>query len=464
MRFGSVEFFKVLIKSVLIILFFLPLAAAVVFGVLFAGNNAKLSEVKEQIAAVEDENRRLSLMADALMNEKAGTVEGFNEIFARSGITYTELISYMFEHNKASAQEVYDALSTAGLTDREIITIAASKKAVNGENLYEIMTQNGISSKDIITIIANKNGGTIDEYYDILKECGLSDEDIVAYINKKNSSSSAFSSSTVSESSSDGSSESTSSSSGTESADGSSGTESSSNPEEMSEPQGQYSAMYEDMYVSEPPEYVREEKTIYLTFDDGPSSNTYSILSYLREANVKATFFVVPNRSEECAATLRAIAADGHAIGIHSASHEYEKIYASVEAFLDDFYEAWDIVREATGISTEIFRFPGGSNNDYNVDTREAIIAEMTRRGFRFYDWNVDSYDVMGATWTQMYNSIPEEVKNNYRSIVLMHDASVRKNTVLVLEDIIKVLQDEGYKFDKINNDTKPVQFVGPFA
>lgn len=451
MRFGSVEFFKVLIKSVLIILFFLPLAAAVVFGVLFAGNNAKLSEIKEQITAVEDENRRLSLMADALMNEKAGTVEGFNEIFARSGITYTELISYMFEHNKASAQEVYDALSTTGLTDREIITIAASKKTVNGENLYEIMTQNGISSKDIITIIAGKNGGTIDEYYDILKECGLSDEDIVAYINKKNSSSSAFGSSTVSESSS-------------ENTESSSGTESSSIPEETSEPQGQYSAMYEDMYVSEPPEYVREERTIYLTFDDGPSSNTYSILSYLRECNVKATFFVVPNRSEECAATLRAIAADGHAIGIHSASHEYEKIYASVEAFLDDFYEAWDIVREATGISTEIFRFPGGSNNDYNVDTREAIISEMTRRGFRFYDWNVDSYDVTGATWTQMYNSIPDEVKNNYRSIVLMHDASARKNTVLVLEDIIKVLQDEGYKFDKINNDTKPVQFVGPFA
>ncbi len=457
MRFGSVEFFKVLIKSVLAILFFVPLTAAVVFGVLFFKSN---SDIKEKA----EENRRLSLMADALMNERAGTAEGFGELFERSGISYTELVSYLFEKNEVSAQEIYDALSTSGLTDRQIITIAASKKTVNGENLYEIMSQNGVSSKDIITIIADKNGGTIDEYYDILKECGLSDEDIVAYINKKNSGSStppASGSSTVSESSS--SSESTGESS--ESSE-SSDTESSSSsvPEETSKPESEYSAMYEDMYVSEPPEYVREERTVYLTFDDGPSSNTYSILSYLRKANVKATFFVVPNRSEECAATLRAIAADGHAIGIHSASHEYEKIYASVEAFLDDFYEAWDIVREATGISTEIFRFPGGSNNDYNVDTRDAIIAEMTRRGFRFYDWNVDSYDVTGATWTQMYNSIPAEVKNNYRSIVLMHDASVRQNTVLVLEDIIKVLQDEGYKFDKINNDTKPVQFEGPFA
>lgn len=448
MRFGSVEFFKVLIKSVLAILFFLPLAAAVVFGVFFARNNAQLSEAKKKLESVEDENRRLSLVADALMNEKTSTIEGFAELFARSGIAYTELISYVSENNEISAREIYDILSKSGLTDKEIITIVLSKKTISNESLYELISKNGISDKDIISVIANKNGGTIDEYYDILKECGLSDEDIVAYINKKNPniSTAPVSSSTAN--------------SGSSSSTGST----SSVPDETSEPQGQYSALYEDLYVEEPPEYVREENTVYLTFDDGPSSNTYSILSYLRKANVKATFFVVPNRSEECAATLRAIAADGHAIGVHSATHEYEKIYASVEAFLDDFYEAWDIIRDATGISTEIFRFPGGSNNDYNVDTREAIIAEMSRRGFRFYDWNVDSYDVAGATWTQMYNSIPEEVKGNARSIVLMHDAASRQNTVLVLEDIIKVLLDEGYKFDKINSDTKPVQFVGPFA
>lgn len=453
MRFGSVEFFKVLIKSVLAILFFIPLAAAVVFGVFFVKNNAQLSEVREKLKTVEDENRRLSLVADALVSEKAGTVEGFDEIFARSGIKYTELISYVNEKNKLSAQELYDILSGSGLTDREIITIAASKNTVNGESFYEIMSRNGISDKDIITIIANKSGGTIDEYYEILKECGLSDADIVGYINKKNPN---MSTSSVSSSGSG--------SSSTASGDSSSTTGTSSVPGETSEPQGQYSALYEDLYVSEPPEYVREENTVYLTFDDGPSGNTYAILSYLRKANVKATFFVVPNRSEECAATLRAIAADGHAIGVHSASHEYQKIYASVEAFLDDFYEAWDIIRDATGISTEIFRFPGGSNNDYNADTREAIIAEMSRRGFRFYDWNVDSYDVTGATWTQMYNSIPLEVNDHSRSIVLMHDATIRENTVYVLEDVIKVLLDEGYKFDKINSDTKPVQFVGPFA
>ncbi|MBD5129975.1 MAG: polysaccharide deacetylase [Ruminococcaceae bacterium] len=452
MRFGSVEFFKVLIKSVLAILFFVPLAAAVVFGVFFVKNNAQLSEVNEKLKVAEEENRRLSLVADAFSKDQAGTIEGFSEIFARSGLAYSELVAFVNEKNELSAQELYDILSKSGMTDREIIMIAAAKNTVSGEGFYEIMSKNGISDKDIVAIIANKNGGTIDEYYEILKQCGLSDEDIVAYINKKNPNMSVSSNIPPV------------STSGSESSESSSSTESPEQPNGSNEPQGQYSALYEDMYVSEPAEYVREENTVYLTFDDGPSGSTYSILSYLRKAGVKATFFVVPDRSEECAATLRAIAADGHAIGVHSASHVYTDIYESVEAFLGDFYEAWDIIRDATGISTEIFRFPGGSNNDYNVDTREAIIAEMTWRGFRFYDWNVDSYDVDGATWTQMYNSIPSDVRDHSRSIVLMHDATVRQNTVLVLEDVIKVLLDEGYKFDKINSDTQPVQFVGPFA
>ena len=71
-----------------------------------------------------------------------------------------------------------------------------------------------------------------------------------------------------------------------------------------------------------------------------------------------------------------------------------------MEAYLDDFHEAWDIIYDATGIKTEIFRFPGGSVNDFNTETRDKIIQEMTRRGFRYYDWNVESGDVDGATWT----------------------------------------------------------------
>ena len=95
-----------------------------------------------------------------------------------------------------------------------------------------------------------------------------------------------------------------------------------------------FPTLYADKYDGE---YENSENTVYLTFDDGPSVLTENLLYYLRQENVKATFFVVPERTEYCYSLLREISNAGHTIGIHSASHDYEKIYASVDAFLEDF-------------------------------------------------------------------------------------------------------------------------------
>ena len=428
MRFGSVEFFKVLIKTVLAIFFFVPLAGAIVLAIFLANTNAKLDETKQ-------ENDRLSVVADVLAEEKTGTPEDFCDILERSGISYEELVSYINKEKKLSAEDFYKILSDGGMSDEDIIIAAASKNTVNAEKLYNICSESGISAMDLVSVAIEKGGITADSCYKILSECGMSDSEIVAFIDQKHGSSQ--SSSKVEE------------------------TPQTSEPQTETNP---YADLYTDMYVTAPAEYVREQGKIYFTFDDGPSDYTYSILTYLREFNIKATFFVVPERTDKCYELLRAIASEGHSIGVHSSSHEYEKIYDSVEAYLEDFHEAWDIIKDATGITTEIFRFPGGSKNDYNEKTRDAIIEEMTRRGFRFYDWNVDSGDAAGATWTDMYNSIQADVSGNYRSFILMHDSASTPNTPLVLEDILKALVNSGYTFDKINNDTKPVQFIGPFS
>lgn len=378
MRFGSVEFFKVLIKTVLAIAFFVPLILCVIFAVVLWNVNSDLKETRS-------ENERLSFAADVLIGERIPDAAGFYELYSKSGHSDEELIDYINSKNGGDVPAV------------AVPAPASSSEADNSDSTGTASDNSGISA--------------------------VSDG---------------------SDTSADSSAE-------------------SSEPDAY-EPESPYAALYTDMTVTPPAEYVREEGTVYLTFDDGPSDHTYSILAYLREYGVKATFFVVPRRTDYCYEMLRAIAADGHTIGVHSASHEYTTIYASVEAFLDDFNDAWNMIYEATGIRTELFRFPGGSKNDFNADTRDAIIEEMTRRGFRFFDWNVDSNDAGGANWTQMYNSIPADIANCYRSVVLMHDSATTKNTVWVLEDILKLLISEGYKLDKINNDTQPVQFVGPFA
>lgn len=380
MRFGSVEFFKVLIKTVLAIAFFVPLALCIVFAVFLFNTSAELKEVRS-------ENERLSFAAEVLTGERIPDAAGFYELYSESGLSDEELIDYINSRNGGDVPAV------------------AAPSSEPAEDVEE----------SAVTSDASDDFDTADA------------------------------SDTSAESEADTS-------------------ESSEPAAEADEPKSEYAALYPEMSVIPPEEYVREENTVYLTFDDGPSDHTYSILAYLREYGVKATFFVVPRRTDYCYEMLRAIAADGHTIGVHSASHEYETIYASVEAFLADFNDAWNMIYEATGIKTELFRFPGGSKNDFNNDTRDAIIEEMTRRGFRYFDWNVDSNDAGGANWTQMYNSIPADIANCYRAVVLMHDSATTKNTVWVLEDILKLLKSEGYKLDKINNDTQPVQFVGPFA
>ncbi len=219
-------------------------------------------------------------------------------------------------------------------------------------------------------------------------------------------------------------------------------------------------ALYEDMYVTPyTGEYINDDNTVYLTFDDGPSVLTENILMYLRQENVKATFFVVPEDAEYCRILLRKIAADGHTIGIHTASHDYEKIYSSPEAFLDDFYNAYSLVYEATGIKADIYRFAGGSINDYNEDVREDIIAEMSRRGFQYFDWNVDSNDWQGYNWTQLYNSVLSDASELSTPVILFHDTGMRENTVLVIEDIIKALKNKGYQFGSLSQKTEPIQF-----
>lgn len=369
MRFGSVEFFKVLIKTVLCIIFFAPLVLCVVLAVLLWNSNAKQ-------AALAEDNQKLEYYAAILSGEREPTVSGFYDVYARSGLSDQELIDY---------------IQNGGNTP------ANADASVPGDNSSAPVTE---PQPDTEQALPTKE------------------------------------------------------------------TQETADAPETAEPASPYADIYPEMTVTPPADedLVREENTVYLTFDDGPSDHTYSILNYLEQYNIKATFFVVPSRTEGCYAKLKAIADAGHSIGVHSASHVYKDIYASVEDYLEDFHEAWDIIYEATGIKTEIFRFPGGSVNDFNADTRDHIIQEMTRRGFRYFDWNVDSNDAGGANWTEMYNSIPKDIAGNFRSVVLMHDSASTPNTVLVLGDVLQVLVNEGYKFDKINNDTRPVQFTGPYA
>lgn len=106
-------------------------------------------------------------------------------------------------------------------------------------------------------------------------------------------------------------------------------------------------------------EIKKQNKTVYLTFDDGPSLVTNQILDILKEENVKATFFIL-DRGEEYDYIMKRIVEEGHSIGLHGSSHVYEKVYSSVETYIQDLLKISCKVQKVAGVDSKIIRFIGG--------------------------------------------------------------------------------------------------------
>ena len=199
-------------------------------------------------------------------------------------------------------------------------------------------------------------------------------------------------------------------------------------------------------------------KTMYLTFDDGPSEEyTDKVLDVLKEKNIKATFFVIGEYVRKYPDTARRIAEEGHTIGIHCDVHDYKTLYASVDSYIEDFEKAYDTVYEVTGVKAQFFRFPGGSINDFNKTVYKDIIAEMETRGFIYYDWNSSLEDATRskATAEDLINTAVETTLGRKKVVMLAHDRIA--NTANALGDLIDALPE--YRMQPLTTETDPVQF-----
>lgn len=224
-----------------------------------------------------------------------------------------------------------------------------------------------------------------------------------------------------------------------------------------------YQLLYPDFYAPTPLPDIEdnEEKTIYLTFDDGPSDNTDQVLKILDEKGVKATFFVIGREDETSIQRIKKAAAAGHTIGMHSYSHDYEKIYTSVEDFLADFYKLFVILRDEAGVTPTVFRFPGGSLNNYNQGVYKEIVAEMLRRGFRYYDWNLSAEDAAkkSPSASTIVEGITTYSAQKKHGVVLMHDSAHCKTTVEALPALIDKLREQGFSFAPLDRTVRQVSF-----
>ena len=197
-----------------------------------------------------------------------------------------------------------------------------------------------------------------------------------------------------------------------------------------------------------------EEKVIYLTFDDGPTKYTQDLLDILEKNDVKATFFVVGRQHLDM---ITKIHDAGHSIGIHSLTHEYKTIYASVDAYFDDLNKMDEIIYEKAGIHTKLVRFPGGSSNtvskNYNKGIMTTLAKELTDKGYVYFDWNVSSGDAGEVkTTNEVYKNVINGIKGKKNAIVLQHDS--HKFSIDAVQDIITWGKANGYTFKSLNENS----------
>lgn len=195
-----------------------------------------------------------------------------------------------------------------------------------------------------------------------------------------------------------------------------------------------------------------ENKRVFLTFDDGPSSNvTPLILDVLKANNVKATFFTLGSRVAQNPAIVKREYEEGHYIANHGYSHVYSTIYASKDSLLDEYNRTEDAIRSALELpeySSHLFRFPGGSvGGKYNKVKKE--YKKLLAENQVFYvDWNCLNEDASGSrTKEQLVQFIKTYSENKNSIVVLMHDAGDKILTYETLQEVIDYYKENGYTF-----------------
>ena len=142
-------------------------------------------------------------------------------------------------------------------------------------------------------------------------------------------------------------------------------------------------------------------------------------------------------------------AAAGHTIGIHSATHDYDKIYASEDAYFSDLYQQQELIYNKTGIRPTILRFPGGSSNtvsSFNPGIMTTLTKDVTDLGMQYFDWNVSSGDAGQTTDTQVvFENVIAGIQSHNVSVVLQHDS--KGYSVDAVEKIIVWGLANGYTF-----------------
>ena len=191
-------------------------------------------------------------------------------------------------------------------------------------------------------------------------------------------------------------------------------------------------------------------KIAYLTFDDGPYYLTHSVIDVLKKKRVKATFFTIglgketcfDNSGASCMGLYKKIVDNGHTIANHTYSHLiFNGLYNSTYSFITQVEKQEKLIKDKTGVTTNIVRFPGGSGTAGTL--KNGIISELRKKGYGWVDWSAQDGDGGSLSdTTTAWNNLGSSVNENIE-VILFHDYN--RITYSILPDVIDWFESKNY-------------------
>ncbi|MGN6515420.1 MAG: polysaccharide deacetylase family protein [Rhizomicrobium sp.] len=225
---------------------------------------------------------------------------------------------------------------------------------------------------------------------------------------------------------------------------------------------------------------LRDTHTVALTFDDGPNAHTRAVLDVLKAHDVKATFFIVGRMAHAYPEVLRRIAAEGHLLANHSATHALlgKRYVNHPEMLIDQIRTVDNYIRPLMPANAKFyFRAPYGSWRSQHAAVLNADPVLKQYVGPIYWDiggditMSRDGYILSSADWDCWHKhwdadtcakGYLRETRRKDGGVVLMH--CIHSQSAALVDDVVTALQQEGYRFVRLDQIPDYKQYETPLA
>ncbi len=447
MYFGSVKFFKHLIIFLIVLIFVLPIALAVIFGIKFSNTSDRLDEISDYISehsaspsesgASSGDTQELYL-PDASPSPSAAPVSDGSagrpdsgEPSAEPGVPEDDA-GVPSDDNESdtpapaeNSSESEDAGANAAEDEQPLSDQVAAEGSASFTGLVALKEKIDELSSRLSTLEDSSSKSSqqtvvVSNTKELEKEIGS----LRSQLNeiKENAAPAAVS------------------------------------PKSGDNDEPGYVSLYPELYISSHVSTPPAAASVYLSFDGALNSETPLILDKLDSLGIKAAFFVCPAADGGDASLIRRIAQSGHTVGVYCFNASGSENHSTVEDFLSDFASASSLIKAATGQAPSIFRFPASSIRASNLLLYTSLMSEMTRRGYTYFDYTVDSLDTDPSASAESISACVADALNGLScGIVRFHSNSSLAANALDL--IVPELIARGFHFEALNENVTPVSF-----